>query len=275
MAIILAALVMLPAGCDDDEEEPVVMKMVMVELATGDLFTIDVDAANYTKVGHLTLNGDSLLGLRSLVYHPEMETCFGGMNCGSADWWGFVLKIDLAMGTATVLNNDEERDWCGITDMVINSDGDPTGLVWSNGVSASALQSWDKTTGEPGATYPITDGVNADFWDKGGIAPGSTVSEYIVGGTGEIHKVNAQGLITETVALQNSATMNGANMRIMDLEKDGDKLYAMVINFGDVEVHYQFLVEIDMGTGAVTELIQLGERKTFHGLAMVPEEVLP
>jgi hypothetical protein len=276
LVMILAALVILPTGCKKDDDEPEVkLKMVMVKRSTGDLFTIDVDEGTFVKVGHLTYNGDSLKGLRALVYDPDNKICYGGMNCGTDEIWGYVFSIDLKTGVATVLNGDEERDWCGITDMIINSDGNPTAIVWSNQVSASSLLSWNNATGEAGTTYPITDGVNADFWNKGGITYGSTISEYIIGGTGEFNKVNAQGLITETVDLQNSATMQGANMRIMDLEQDGDKLYAMVVHFGDVEVHYQFLVEINMDTGAVTELIELGEKVTYHCLALIPEDQLP
>lgn len=276
LILLFAVVFLLPAGCKKDDPDPEIKyKMVMVERATGDLFTVDANAGTFTQVGHLTYNGDTLKGLRSLVYDPVNEVCYGGMTCGAPEIWGYVFTIDLKSGVATVLNSDEERDWCGITDMIINKDGDPVAVVWSSGQGASSLQSWNNTTGTPGTTYPITDGVNADFWNKGGITYGSTVSEYIIGGVGEFHKINSQGLITETVTLQNSSTMLGANMRIMDLEIYDETLYAMVVNFGNVDIHYQFLVEIDMESGAVTELIQLGESVSYHCLATVPEDQLP
>ena len=276
LAILLLGLVAIQTGCKKDDDKPkVALKMVLVERSSGDLYTIDEASWTLEKTGHITFNGDSLKGLRSLVYDPETKLAYGGMNCGSS-LYGQIFKINLKTGVVTLLNDNPDDQWCGVTDMILDKDTNPMAIVWSSKLGASSLLSWDKVTGDTSTThFPITDGVSADFWDKGGITYGSSGSEVVVGGVGEFHFCNTQGLITETVDLQNSTTMNAANMRIMDFERFDNKLYAIIINFGDVAVHYQFLVEIDINSGAVTELIQLGEAVTYHCLATVPEDQLP
>lgn len=274
IAMLVAGLMMVQTGCNkDDDKEPTGIKLVVVKRSTGDLYTVDKTSGDLTEIGSLTINGDSLIGLRGLVYDPDTEKCYGGAtNDGGRGFY----SINIKTGVATLLNEDTDEDWDGIADMILAADGNILANIYSNTVGNSALVVFNKSTGEDGTHNMIRVGDDDDIWSPGGLTYGSSASQVIIGGDHEIYFASTAGLVSDTTVLIATANIDDDDLYVMDLEKDTDgTVFAMLYEYSDRTQH---LVKLNTSTGEITELSVLttgGISTGYHCLAFIPASKLP
>ncbi len=269
---MLVGLLVIQTGCNKDKDAPKGTKLVVVKRSTGYLYTVDKTNGDLTEIGSLTINGDSLLGLRGLVYDPDTEKCYGGAtNDGGRGFY----SINIKTGVATLLNEDTDEDWDGIADMILASDGNILANLYSNDVGNSALVVFNKSTGDDGTHNEINDG-DEEVWSTGGLTYGSSASQVIIGGDHEIYFASTAGLVSDTTILIGTANIDDDDLYVMDLEKDTDgTVFAMLYETGDDTQH---LVKLNTSTGEITELSVLttgGILTGYHCLAFIPASKLP
>ncbi len=270
--ILIATTAMLFTGCKKDKDE--IQSLVMIKRSTGVLFSVDRSTGTMTEKMTIMYNNSALTGLRGLVYDPATGKCFAGAsNAGSGKFY----SIDLSTGTATLLNANANGDWDAIADMVIAPDGNILAIIWSNLEDGHAVATINKSTGAVGTHYLITD-PGSEIYSGGGICYGSNTSTIIIGG--EDSEIYTSGLTGGNVlskkTLAHTPSMNAAGeIYVMDLEKDTDgTIFAIVY---DDEDEVQYLVKVNISTGELTEVRELGSGSNsnfYHCMALIPESKL-
>ena len=268
---ILLVMILL-SGCKKDKEDTTVDQLVMVKRATGKMYTVNMTTGAMTEVMTLTYNDAPLTGLRGLVYDPATGKCFAGAtNQGNGNFY----SINLATGAATLLNDNANGDWDAIADLVIAPDGNILSLIYSNIEYNSALAVFNKVSGDDGTHKILIDGTSQDeLWSPGALIYGSSEAQLIVGGESEIYFSNLEGVVSSYTSLVPTANIDDSETFVMDMEKVGSTVYAMLYEYNDGN---QYFVKLNTSTGVITEikLIASGENsELYHCMALIPGDKL-
>ncbi len=269
---IIAFIAINFIGCSkDDSSTSVEKKLVIVKRSNGKLFTVDKITGNLAEIGHITLDGDSLRGLRCLVYDPATGKAFAG---STNDDNGNLYSINLKTGVATLLNDNPDENWDAISGLLVEGDS-LIANMYSNIVYNTALTRFSKTSGEYGLHRNLTDGDGNELWSVGGTIYGSDKSHLILGGVNELYYLNSMGIVTDTIPLVPTTNINDEDLYVMAMAKENSTVYGLVFEYNEKN-HY--LVKLDTETGELTEikfLINGGNTASYHCLALIPENVLP
>lgn len=259
-------------GCSkDDSTTSVENKLVVVKRSNGKLFTVNKTTGDLTEIGHLTLDGDSLRGLRCLVYDPATGKAYAG---STNDDNGYLYSINLKTGVATILNDNPDGNWDAIAGLLVEGDS-LIANMYSNILYNSALTRFSKTSGEYGLHRMLMDVNEDDIWSVGGTIYGSDKSHLILGGVNELYYSNNQGVVTDTIALVPTTNINDEDLYVMAMAKEKSTVYSLIYEYNE-QNHY--LAKIDTETGDITEislLIHGSNQVSYHCLAIIPENVLP
>jgi hypothetical protein len=260
------------SACKKETDEPTLDKLVMVKRSTGVLYTVDKASGELTQAMTLTYNNEPLTGLRGLIYDPDTEKCYAGAT-GQGN--GHFYSIDLATGAATLLNDNSEEEWDAIADLVIAPDDNILSVIYSNIESNSALAIFNKSTGVSGTHKVIYDASNEDeLWSPGALIYGSSTSQLIIGGENCIYVSDLNGEVSSIVPLVNTTNIDDEYVYVMDLEKMGSDVFALVYESREKN---QYLVKINTSTGTITEikLMSSGENtELLHCMTKIPENKL-
>ena len=268
--IMLIASMAYFTGCSKDDSSPDQV-LVLVKRSNGKLFSVNKSTGALTEIGLLTYEGDSLSGLRGLIYDPATGKAYAG---ATNDGGGYFYSIDLKSGVATLLNDNAESNWDGIASTLVCGDSIITNM-YSRIVSGSALTRFSKTSGNYGIHRLLNDGNGGEIWSPGGMCYGSNSSQLVIGGNNEIYLSNLSGVVSDTIPLVKTTNIDDTDVYVMTIAKESSTYYAIIFEYNQGN---QYLVKINTATGVITEmglLVNGSNSNFYHCLALVPADKLP
>jgi len=258
-------------GCSKDDSSAA-KKLVVVKRANGKLFTVDKKTGSLTEIGHITLDGDSLRGLRCLVFDPSTNKAYAGSTNSDN---GRLYSIDLKTGAATLLNNNTDDNWDAISGLLVNGDS-LISHMYSNIVYNSAVTRFSKSSGIDGKHWEVVDDMNNEVSGYGGLMYGENTSKIVLGGINEIYLANSKGLVSDTIEIVPTTNISlDYDNYIQALTKHDGNVYSLI---WDYDNNIEYLVMLNTKTGVITEISELASgsmSKAYHCLASIPESELP
>ncbi|MEX0363378.1 MAG: hypothetical protein AB3N10_20565, partial [Allomuricauda sp.] len=166
---------------------------------SGQFFVVDLSDGGLTPAFNITLDGDDVIDIRSMVYNWNNGKLYATLN-EDGNPSGALLQVEPYTLTASVLNDNADETWKGMSDLVITEENTILATVGFGGGENPAIIEFNldgSTDGHilfTGETIPCC-GL--------GLTHGTTASEYLVGDgfSTTIHKSNASGEISETIEL--------------------------------------------------------------------------
>ncbi len=272
--VLITSAVINFTGCSkDNSSSPVAQTLVVVKRSNGLLFSVDKTTGDLTKIGALSYNGDSLRGLRCLVYDPATDKAYAG---STNDDNGYLYSVNLKTGVATLLNDNPDGNWDAISGILVGSGDSLITNMYSNiEGDGSALAKFSKTSGDYGLHRQFNDG-SSSYWSIGGMIYGTSNSNLIIGGQNKIFLSDLNGLVTESIPLVQTANINDPDgVNVMAMAKDGDTVFGLLYESTEKNL---YLVKVNTTAGTLTEvkLLVNGSNQTLYTcLSVIPENKLP
>jgi hypothetical protein len=129
---------------DDDDNGPVVIDNVMVvyNSDTGVFSSINLSNGALTSLGSFTYNGETLTGLRDIVYNSTNQTIYASSRSSSSLNNGAIFSVDPQTLEATMLNDNADDDWYALPGIEMNNGkifgtvyfDEYEGVDWSEGL---------------------------------------------------------------------------------------------------------------------------------------------
>jgi len=244
-----------------------IIVLVIIQRDNGQVKEVDISTGATSDLFKFSLNSTDVTDLRSFIYHPVENSFYASTVAGSG---GELLKINTDTRVATIVNDNPNDTWSGMADLAVLSNNNILSTVKNIALDAQVLLPFngdgvEGTLVEFTGTTPtagmglVIDG-NGDYW----------IGDY----PGELHKSDAAGVISSTVALVADASLPSIDLTEsypQNLAWGADNvLYGTI--FDDTN-NVTYIVEIDPTTGDISEIADLGAVK-HHGLAGVPRHTL-
>lgn len=270
--IIMVATVTGFNSCSKDDSSEG-ESLVLIKRSTGKLYTVNETNGDLTEIGAITYEGEPLTNLRCLVYDPASKKVFAGATTSGN---GYLYSVNMKTGVATLLNDNSDENWDGISGLLASSGDSLISIIYSNmdGTSGSCILRFNKANGNEGIHRRLGT-PNDGFWSAGGIMYGANSSQLITGGDSEIFISDLNGLISNTIPLVLTETINDDDTYVQALAKNENSVFGIVYEYNDKN---QYLVKLNTSTGELTELKLLssgGNANFYLCLAFIPKSELP
>lgn len=282
LAILLPVLMTFTFfTCSDDESKPADV-LVTSHRQTGVFYKLDKSTGEKTEIFTPTINGNTLMELRALVYHPGENLFYVSASSETFEngtQSGYLYSLNPNTKAATVIN-DNQDDWYAINNWAVAEDDSLIGVgyfrgggIFGNGSGVAKFG----TDGEPGANLVGSPEIccgNGLVYDKSTGIMLVASGNYSDDGEIIIETISAEGVITNST---NITTLTGfpedqsttwSVVKAMAKDKKGD-IYGIFFN-DDLEMTY--LVAIDIEGEEITYISTLGadDENQYNSLAFIP-----
>ncbi|WP_296382599.1 hypothetical protein [Winogradskyella sp.] len=255
---------------DDDNPPPVINKVIVVSNPdTGMFSSINLADGVLTSLGVVTLEGETVLGIRDIVFNPANGTVYASSKANDP-YNGKVYSINPATLEATVINDNADEDWYALPGLEMSNgklfgtvywdDYDPiynesTGLIWLN-LDGSFIES--KPLIFEDENYSINEGMAIEYGASNNEILMTYGSDILVsdinGNISEIIDINGEGFPMDSNLDSIRTLETGNNGILYGIDRHG--------NFGS----------INLTTAVFTYIATLPSEKIV-ALSNIPETI--
>ena len=240
-----------------------VIALVIIQRDNGQVKSVNTTSGATTDLFKFTLNSNDLVNLRSLVYNRSENTFNATSTAGAG---GELYEIDVISREATVLNDNANDDWDGISDLVALSDGSLLSTLKDVALDEHVLMPFSDV-GAAGTLVQFTGGTP----DAGlGLVIDSNNDRWVGDYPGEIHISDNAGAISSTLTLSADASLPNIDLTEsypQNLAWGADNVLYATIYDDTNDVTY--IVEVNTTSGELSMVSDLGSTR-HHGLAGIP-----
>ena len=240
-----------------------IKSLIMVERYNGQVKYIDTENGTITNLFKFTLNGEDLINIRSLVFHPTERKYY---MTSSAEGQGKLYEADPVTNVAKVINDNSDQEWGGIADIIVLPNGELLTTLYHKPGQQHALMNFS-TDG--------TAGSHSYFSETLCCGMGMTVGpegNLLIGALEYLYESDISGNITKTTRL-NSGTLEPSLVRPRNLSYGDDgNLYGLIFydNSMGNGCNDTFLATINPENASINLLTGLS-CKDHGGLAAIPK----
>jgi hypothetical protein len=262
---------------DDDDNGPVVIDNVMVvyNSDTGVFSSINLSNGALTSLGSFTYNGETLTGLRDIVYNSTNQTIYASSRSSSSLNNGAIFSVDPQTLEATMLNDNADDDWYALPGIEMNN-GKIFGTVYFDeyeGVDWSEGLVWLNLDGSIFNTMQLKEDGEPIWFNEGmALEYTSNNTELLITDEDEIIVSDLNGNVMEIVELEEEnfpieESLDG--IRTLETSEDG------VVYGIDRDNHFgRINLTVGSPVGTFTYITTLiPDDDIYVALSLIPETV--